>query len=174
VAEIDHLLPEWDANEVHAVVLDATPERALAAALAAPAAPDAIVRLLLRLRGLPRGGTIEELLLGMGFEPLAREPDEVVFGATGKPWQPGGGIGPFTPASPGTVRIVVNFHVEPLPESGTRLSTETRISGVDDEARRAFRRYWRAVGPFSALIRRRWLAGVSASVSAAAASEQDM
>jgi hypothetical protein len=36
------------------------------------------------------------------------------------------------------------------------LSTETRIAAVDEPARRAFRRYWRAVGP-SALIRRRWL-----------------
>ncbi len=166
MAEIDRFLPEWDANEIHAVVLDPTPERALAAALTAPAAPDAIVRLLLRLRGLPRDGTVEELLLGMGFEPLAREPDEVVFGAAGKPWQPGGGIGPFTPASAGTVRIVLNFHAEPLPELGTRLSTETRISGVDGQARRAFRRYWRFVGPFSALIRRRWLAGVRRSLAA--------
>ena len=166
MAEIDRLLPEWDEHEVHAVVLDATPERALAASLAAPAAPDAIVHLLLRLRGLSRRGTIEELLLGMGFEPLARGPDEVVFGAAGKPWQRGGGIGPFTPASPGTVRIVVNFRVEPLPESGTRLSTETRIGGVDEQARRAFRRYWRFVGRFSAFIRRRWLAGVRRSLAA--------
>ena len=166
MARIDRFLPEWDANEVHAVVLDATPERALAAALAAPAAPDAIVRLLLRLRGLPRGGTIEELLLGMGFEPLAREPDEVVFGAAGKPWQRGGGIGPFAPASPGTVRIVASFHVEPYGDGRTRLSTETRIGAVDEEARRAFRRYWRFIGPFSALIRRRWLAGVRRSLAA--------
>jgi len=173
VSEIDRFLPEWDANEIHAVVLDATPERALAAALAAPAAPDAIVRLLLRLRGLPRGGTIEELLLGMGFEPLAREPDEVAFGASG-PWQPGGGIGPFTPGSPGTVRIVVNFHVEQYGGGRTRLSTETRIGAVDEEARRAFRRYWRFVGPFSALIRRRWLAGVRRSLSAKASPGQDM
>ncbi len=174
MARIDHFLPEWDANEVHAVVLDATPERALAAALAAPAAPNAIVRLLLHFRGLPRGGTIEELLLGMGFEPLAREPEEVVFGAAGKPWQRGGGIGPFTPASPGTVRIVANFRIEVVPGSGTRLSTETRIGGVDEQARRAFRRYWRVVGPLSALIRRRWLAGVRASLSTQASSRRDM
>ncbi len=166
MAEIDLFLPEWDANEVHGVVLDAKPERALAAALGAPAAPDAIVRLLLRLRGLPWRGTIEELLLGMGFETLARKPGEVVFGAAGKPWQPGGRVGPFTLASPGTVRIAANFRVEPLPGPRTRLSTETRISGVDEEARRAFRRYWRLVGPFSALIRRRWLAGVRRSLAA--------
>ena len=40
---------------------------------------------------------------------------------------------------------------------GCVLSTETRVQAVDDAARRAFRRYWRVVGPFSGLIRRRWL-----------------
>jgi hypothetical protein len=55
-------------------------------------------------------------------------------------------------ALPGTVRVVANFLSD-----GERLSTETRIEAVDDAARRAFLRYWRVVGPFSAVIRRRWL-----------------
>ena len=29
---------------------------------------------------------------------------------------------------------------------------------MDDRSRRAFRRYWLVVGPFSGVIRRRWLA----------------
>ena len=41
---------------------------------------------------------------------------------------------------------------------GSVLVTETRVAGVDRSARLAFRRYWLAVGPFSALVRRRWLA----------------
>jgi len=165
VAEIDRFLPEWDANEVHQTVLDVTPERALASALAVPAAPDAIVRLLLRLRGLRREGSIEGLLLGMGFERLAVEPDEVVFGASGTPWRPGGGLGPFGDAPAGAVRIAANFLVQPLADGRTRLSTETRIAAVDDRGRRAFRRYWRLIGPFSALIRRRWLAAVRRSLA---------
>ena len=36
--------------------------------------------------------------------------------------------------------------------------TETRVAAMDARSRRAFRAYWLAVGPFSALIRRRWLA----------------
>jgi hypothetical protein len=40
---------------------------------------------------------------------------------------------------------------------GTLLSTETRVSATNSTARRAFRGYWRVVGPFSGLIRRRWL-----------------
>jgi hypothetical protein len=46
---------------------------------------------------------------------------------------------------------------------GPRLSTETRIEAVDEAARRAFLRYWRIVGPFSALIRRRWLKQIARS-----------
>jgi hypothetical protein len=40
---------------------------------------------------------------------------------------------------------------------GSLLVTETRVAANDAAARRAFARYWRLVGPFSALIRRRWL-----------------
>jgi hypothetical protein len=168
VAAIDRFLPEWDANEVHGTVLDVPPERALAAALAAPGAPDAIVRVLLRLRGLPHGGSIDELLRGIGFETLAREDDEVVFGAAGKPWRPGAALGLFGEAVAGTVRIAANFRAEPAADGRTVLSTETRIAAVDEDARRAFRRYWRLIGPFSALIRRRWLAAVRRSLASSA------
>jgi hypothetical protein len=46
---------------------------------------------------------------------------------------------------------------------GERLTTETRIAAVAAAAvaRRSFLRYWRFVGPFSALIRRRWLAQIA-------------
>jgi hypothetical protein len=130
VTAIDRFLPEWDAHEVHHVVLDATPERALAAALAAPAAPDWIVRALLRLRGIPREGSIEELFRGMGFQELAREADEVVFGGAGTPWR-SGPIHPFAAAPAGSVRIAANLRVETSAHGRTRLSTETRVAAVD-------------------------------------------
>ncbi|MBA3433767.1 MAG: hypothetical protein H0U08_06700 [Actinobacteria bacterium] len=162
---IDRFLPGWDVNEVHDTLLDVEPEEALAAALAAPAAPGA-VRVLLRLRGLRAAGSIESLLLGMGFQVLAREAGEVVFGASGKPWRPRGAVGSFGDPSPGSVRIVASFLAERLPDGRTRLSTETRVAACDDDARRAFRRYWRVVGPFSALVRRRWLAAIRSSLAA--------
>ncbi|TMM12953.1 MAG: hypothetical protein E6F98_07205 [Actinobacteria bacterium] len=43
-------------------------------------------------------------------------------------------------------------------EGGAFLFTETRVQALDARARRAFRRYWLVVGPFSALVRKRWLA----------------
>jgi hypothetical protein len=40
------------------------------------------------------------------------------------------------------------------------LTTETRIQGTDERARRSFRRYWRLVMPGSAAIRRAWLRAI--------------
>jgi hypothetical protein len=159
VAEIDRFLPEWDVNEVHAVVVSAPPERALAAALAANCAPGP-ARVLLRLRGLRFAGSIEQLFVRLGFDVLAREPYEVVVGGSGAPWRPSGRIVAFDRARPGTVRVAANFLAEPLGDGWTRLSTETRVAAADASARRAFRRYWLLVGPFSALIRRLWLAEI--------------
>jgi len=148
VSLIDDVLPSYDANEVHSIAY----ARSLDDALAMPVAADPFVRLLFRLRGLPTNGTIADLFGRMRFEELVRTENEVVFGAAGTPWRPGGGIRPFADARPGTVRVAANFLID-----GQRLSTETRIEAVDAAARRAFLRYWRVVGPFSALIRRRWL-----------------
>ncbi|MGH3109479.1 MAG: hypothetical protein ACRDQT_01010 [Gaiellaceae bacterium] len=158
--EIDRVLPEWDVKEVHEIVLETPPDRALEAALASPAAPDLVVRGLLRLRGIQPRDSIEELLRAIGFEELERRADEVVFGASGRPWRPGGGLRAFADATPGTVRMAANFRVESAGVGRARLSTETRVFAADAEARRSFRRYWRVVGPFSALVRRRWLSGV--------------
>jgi hypothetical protein len=54
------------------------------------------------------------------------------------------------------VRIVTDFRSD-----GARLTTETRVAAVDDAARRSFRVYWLVVGPFSAVIRKRWLAAIA-------------
>ena len=152
VALIDDFLPRYDAHEFHSVASSRTIEDALAE----PVAGDPVTRLLFRLRGVPVNGTIGELFVRLRFEELARNENEIVIGGAGTPWRPGGGIRPLAAASAGTVRIVVNFIAD-----GERLSTETRIEAVDDAARRAFLRYWRVVGPFSALIRRRWLRSIA-------------
>jgi hypothetical protein len=44
---------------------------------------------------------------------------------------------------------------------GTSVTTETRVLAPDAGSRRAFRLYWLVVGPFSALIRRRWLRAIA-------------
>ena len=56
---------------------------------------------------------------------------------------------------PGWAKMVVNFRA-----SGGELTTETRVLLTDERSRRAFRRYWLLIRPFSGLIRRQWLAAI--------------
>jgi hypothetical protein len=156
---LDEALPRFDVNEVHSISLPCSPEQALVLALAASATPDRLTALLFRARGLRPGTTIEELFGRMGFDTLHRSPTEVVVGATGRPWRPSGTLWPFAEAHAGTVRLATDFRAVPV-GGGCVLSTETRVQAVDDHARRAFRRYWLVVGPFSGVIRRRWLRAV--------------
>jgi hypothetical protein len=136
--------------------LAAPPERALDALLAAPAAPDGVVRVLLGLRGIRVGGSLADLRHVLGFDELERTATSYVAGGAGTPWRPRGGRGRFAEPPPGTVRMALAFWAE-RDGDGALLVTETRVAPVDAVARRAFARYWRLVRPFSGLIRRRWL-----------------
>jgi hypothetical protein len=160
VAELDRWLPEFDVRARHARELPVSPERALELALSCPVAPDPVVRVLLGLRGLRTRGTIGEFFTGQGFGELERTPRTFVAGAVSTPWRPRPGLGPFSEPRPGAVRMLVDVRAEPRGD-GCVLSTETRVAAADAAARRAFRRYWLAIGPLSKLIRRRWLAAVA-------------
>ncbi len=164
LSALDAILPEFDWRERHERSVAATPEEAVSAMLAAPAAPDIVVRALLRLRGLRAHGTVAEVFAAMPFEVLQESAVEVVLGGSGTPWRPGGGMRSFAAAEAGTVRIAIDIRAAPT-AGGCVLSTETRIAAVDDAARRAFRRYWRLVRPFSGAIRRRWLAAAARALA---------
>jgi hypothetical protein len=157
MSRLDELMPDYDAWERHELNVAATPRDAVAAALASPVAPDGLVRALFRLRGLPGGGTVHGALRAIGFSQLVGENECVVLGAAGRPWSPRARLVAFEKAGPGQVRMLLEVSASPSGE-GSLLVTETRVAALDDGARRAFRRYWLAVGPFSAFIRRRWLA----------------
>ena len=162
---LDDVLPTCDWHETHAIELPCAPERALDAVWNLPVGSDPVVRLLLRARGLSADRTLGELLSGgRGFNVVARSHTEVVAAASGTPWRPRGGLRPLDEAGPGTLRVAIDIRAEPV-GALSRLSTETRIAAVDDDARRAFGRYWRVVGPFSGLIRRRWLEAAKRAVS---------
>jgi hypothetical protein len=172
---IDDWLPEFDVGERHDVAVPLEPERALALALATPASSDRIVRALISARGMAaRDETIERFFAAHRFVVLDRSPTEWVAGAVGAVWRPRGGLVQLDDAGAwrganvaGTIKGVVDFRAEAIP-GGSRLTTETRVKATDEQARRAFRRYWLAIGPFSALIRKRWLAAVMASAKRSA------
>jgi hypothetical protein len=168
---VEAWLPHFDVRERHEIELGVAPQRALELALTLPAAPDWIVRFLIASRGMVgRGEPIERFFLAHRFVELERMPTSWVVGAVGAVWRPRGGLVPLMDAAawraasvPGTIKAAADFRAVPAP-NGSRLSTETRVLAVDDRARRAFRLYWLAIGPFSALIRRRWLRAIAARV----------
>jgi hypothetical protein len=91
---------------------------------------------------VPRAATIEDLAARLGLVEHERTPTLWV-GVGGR-----------------SVRVAIDFVARPDAE-GTVLSTETRALASTRRARVAFRAYWLLIGPFSALIRRRWLRAIA-------------
>jgi hypothetical protein len=158
MSRLDEFLPVYDVRERHELRVACAPELAVQAALGVPVAPDGLVRTLFRLRGLRGGGSVSGALRSIGLVPIVEEPDCVVFGAAGRLWSPRARLVPFDRAGPGQVKLVCDIAAAETAPGVTTLWTETRVTATDARARRAFRAYWLAVGPFSALVRRRWLA----------------
>jgi hypothetical protein len=184
---LDEFLPDYDASEVHSTRVAASPAAVVAAAWALPPREVPLLLALMAVRTLParlvrlarrsaagsgsaaaRPPLDSPLLDGFtraGFLVLADRPNELVFGAVGRFWTLDGGIHRVDPSDfvtfsePGFAKAVFDFHVREVP-GGTLLTTETRIKGTDECARRTFLRYWRVVMPGSALIRRAWLRAI--------------
>ncbi len=156
MAALDVLFPRFDVRLRRRVAMRSPPEEAVAAVLAAPAAPTSLVGLLFRLRGMPTGTTVRRLFESLGLEVVSETPREVLLAAAGRPWTPAGRIGPLAEAGPGDVRIA--FAVRAVATSdGSLVECETRVEAVDPRARRRFRLYWLVVGPFAGWIRVQWL-----------------
>jgi hypothetical protein len=162
---IDSWLPTFNVGERHEICVALPAEQALRRALATPAAPDRFIRLLFRLRGLDPEGSIEQFMTANGFTVLERTPTTYVVGLVARRRRLTlTGPDAWRAASfPGSVKIAADFRVEPGPV-GTRVITETRVAANDGLALWSFRLYWLVVGPFSKLIRRRWLRAAAAGI----------
>jgi hypothetical protein len=155
---IEHWLPRFDIGQRHEIAVSGSAQQALAAALAAPAAPDRLVRALFRLRGLDPHGSIRAFMASNGFTVLEETPTTFVVGLVARSRRiPVADAAAWRQANPpGSIKIAADFRAEPR-GSGARLITETRVAAMDQRALLGFRLYWLVVGPFSKLIRRRWL-----------------
>lgn len=139
---LDPVLPSYGIREYHDIAIDATPETAMAAALALRVGSDPIVAALFRLRGI-RGGELpfKAFFAQLGLAPVVET--DSGFAAVGNL------LG---------VRIAFGLWAREHEDRGSVLATETRVLALNSTARWRFRLYWLVVGPFSALIRWRWLA----------------
>jgi hypothetical protein len=113
-----------------------------------------LMRTLMRMRTFGRlrldpGRRILDDMHRLGFTTLDRTPEELVVGATGRPWPAGGGV------DAGRAEMAVNFRV-----TGGALHTETRVWLTTPAARRHFTAYWLVIRPWSGLIRREWLRAI--------------
>jgi hypothetical protein len=155
---IENWLPVYDVGERHEATSALTPEETLRRVLAVPVAPDPFVGLLMRVRGLRPEGSIEAFMMANRFLLLERTPTSYVVGMfVGNSQVPVTDAATWRAAqSPRSLKLAADFRTEPAP-GGARLITETRVAATGILALLVFRLYWAIVGPFSAMIRRRWL-----------------
>ncbi len=173
---VDRWLPRFDVRSHHHIDVAAEPDLVWRALYATDLGGHPITRALMAMRSLPsfllaprrtlrrlRRSTTNkvglEMMLQGDFVLLeAVENDELVIGLTGRFWTLSGGLVETTRENflaaldPGLARAAWSFRVLPI-ETGTRLSTETRVLCGSPRTRGSFLRYWRIVGPFSGLIR---------------------
>jgi hypothetical protein len=128
------VLSNFDFREHHSRFIASPPEPAVVRLVHSKAAPDLLTRALFTLRGIPRNGSIRDLMRWFDAEEVA----------------------PGVFVRRGRIEIAVAFWAEPA-ASGSTLHTETRVRAADRATRRRFRAYWLVVRPFSGLIRRSWL-----------------
>lgn len=180
---LDGFLPNYEFNEVHAVTVNASPERVFAALKSLTAAElSPLIFLMLDIRNLParllkksapgslRGGPFLEELYKQGFIPLAEEPGcEIVFGLVGQFWKLAGdsNMPPVPDAAaflafddPAFAKVAADLTVSVDERGCTRCSTETRIHVPDPSTRRKFAFYWRIISVGSAFIRVLWLKAI--------------
>jgi hypothetical protein len=168
VRPLDAFLPGFEFSERHGLEIRAEPARVDRALREVSIAEIPVARALYLLRGLRRAALdTREPFLGLArlgsvtLEDVAGE--GLVLGLTGQFWRLRGGSGLPRPRTaeeflsydrPDVCKAVIDFRIVDIGRRGRCVvSTETRVHVTDPAARRAFRRYWLVIRPFSELIR---------------------
>lgn len=161
---LDEIAPDFDKKEIHEIEIRASASEVYDAVWRLDLGRSKIVRLLMRLRGMPPESMTLKGLVGLGFNVLVDDtPRELVMGLAGKFWMskpemPDLSVSSFANFDkPGCAKAAWNFYLEQMDESRVRLRTETRIACTDEKSRRLFSCYWFIIRPFSGWIRRKML-----------------
>jgi hypothetical protein len=180
---LDKFLPKYEFNEIHTVMVDASPEQVFTAIKElTPAELSPWVFWMLDLRTLPaklmgkhapnvthQSKSFLDQLYEGGFIRLAEEPGcEIVFGLVGQFWKLTGGEDPDIPNpqaflafdNPAFAKVAANLAVTVDEKGRTHCSTETRIQALDRRTRRKFAFYWQIISMGSGWIRVLWLRAI--------------
>lgn len=165
---LDRFLDAYDVRSSHSIEVDATPASTYRAAREMDLGRSVPIAALVALRAIPHFVTGKarptrsltlETFLDAGFTIFEeRPPEELVMGVVGRFWRPDSGLVRVSPEEflkfdePGYAKAVVGLFAEERGD-GSLLGTETRVATTDASARRKFSLYWRAISPFSGLIR---------------------
>ena len=156
VSRLDELMPAFHYNEVHERYVNASPDRVYAAMKATTASEIAWFQTFTWIRRFGRAGPesilnaperrpILEVATRGGFTLRADEPPrELVVSAI----------------VARRVTAAMNFRIQPE-GTGSRLTTETRVTGADSAAIRPFTPYWRTILPGSWILRVTWLDAIA-------------
>jgi hypothetical protein len=175
---LDEFLPSYHFRERHQIVIDAPAADVFAAIKATTADEIALFNLFTTIRRFGRPGP-ESILNAPGRQPLLdvavrggfillqdRPPHETIVGTIVV--APPGTRRPasFTAAdfrqmsAPGFALAAMNFRVEAISASTSRVITETRVHATDDAALARFTPYWRIIFPGSSILRATWLRAI--------------
>jgi hypothetical protein len=177
---LDRFAPTYQFREVHETLIGAPSARVYAAIKSVTPDEIALYQTFTWIRrfGRPappgvlnapgRRSILDSALRG-GFLLLAEEANrEIVFGTLAI--RPAGLTLPDPPTpdgyrtldAAGAAKATMNFLIDPLDASRSRLVTETRVYATDASALRSFTPYWLAIYPGSAILRVTWLRAIKA------------
>jgi hypothetical protein len=178
LTHIDEFVPVYQFSEFHSTRVAASKEQ-VARAIKSVTADDIFsYRTLAWMRRLGRSGPesilnpppdqpLLDVATRTSFILLAEDPNrEIVLGTlveAPEGWQPSEKATPESFKAfhqPGFVLAGMNFRIEDEVPGTCIVTTETRVYATDPHTLRSFARYWRAIYPGSALIRRMWLRAI--------------
>jgi hypothetical protein len=177
---LDEFLPSYDFYERHEAYARAPVARVSDAVENVTVTDIPVAAWLMRIRGIASGRFESREVRPQSSAKSPSQPgkmflsldtsgtSELVRGFVGQPWANGPRARVATPAefvafnAPSNVKVAFNIAWSDAGGGRTRITTETRIVGTDDHARRTFARYWRVIYPGSAIIRRAWLNAIVA------------
>lgn len=174
--ELDRYLSVWQFAEHHSIDISAPPDRVYRALKEVTAGEIVLFRTLTSIRRFGRPGPesvlnapeklpLLEVATRSGFRMLADQPSReilvVTLVAVPRDYSRPPTVEEFrTLATPGYAKAGMNFLIEPLDGSHSRVVTETRVFATDAVTATRFKHYWRVIYPGSAIIRWNWLRAV--------------